>query len=241
MVKKVAAVIHARGGSKRIPLKNAKLLAGRPLVSYMIEAAKNAKRVDRVIVSTDHPEIIRISKEYGAEVPFVRPRDISEDVASELVTQHAVRFLEENDNYPVDIAVTLQPTTPFCTPDDIDGCIDTLVGSDADSVISVCEISQRPEWMFYINKDSYAELLLKSELKGDIGISQTLPKLYTPNGAVYATRRDVLFGQNSIFGKKIKLWVMSRERSVDIDEPIDFELAELTAKKLVTAEKGARI
>lgn len=231
------AVIHARGGSKRIPLKNIKPLGGNPLVTYMIEAAIKAKTVDRVIVSTDHPEIIRISEEYGAEVPFVRPEDISEDVPSELVTQHAVKFLEKNENYTVDVAVTIQPTTPFCLPEDIDGCVNMLIGSDADSAITVGEVHERPEWMFYNDEDSYAKLFLSKELKGEIGVSQTLQKLYMPNGAAYATRRDVLFEQDSIFGKKVKLWIMPRERSIDIDEPIDFEFAEFMSKTLQERSK----
>jgi CMP-N,N'-diacetyllegionaminic acid synthase len=227
------AIIHARGGSKRIPLKNIKHLAGKPLISYMIRAAKSARRIDRVIVSTDHQEIARISKEYGAEVPFIRPPEIAEDVASELVTQHAVRYLEDEEDYAVDIAVTMQPTTPFCTASDIDGAVQMLIESGADSVVSACEVHERPEWMFYSDADGFAGKFIGSGMSGDIGISQKLPRLYVPNGGIYATRRDVLFTENSIFGKRIKLWIMSRERSVDIDEPIDFEFAELLAKNFL--------
>lgn len=226
----VVGIIHARGGSKRIPLKNIKMLDGKPLVSYIIDAALHAKTVSRVIVSTDHPDIIRIAKERGAEAPFVRPADISEDVPSELVTQHAVRYLEENENYSVNVAVTMQPTTPFCLPEDIDGCVKMLIDSDADSVISVCGIHERPESMFG-EKDSYAVNFLGNIMKGEIGVSQSLPRLYTPNGGIYATRRETLFNQGSIFGSKIKLWVMPRERSIDIDDPIDFEFAEFLSKK----------
>jgi len=230
--KNVVAVIHARGGSKRIPLKNIKLLDGKPLVTYMIEAALQAQLVDRVIVSSDHPEIIRISKERGAEVPFVRPADIAEDVPSEMVTQHAVRFLRDQEGYDTDIAVTIQPTTPFCRPEDIDGCVQTLKDSpEADSVISVNPVHERPEWMFMVDEDGLARNFLKKTMTGDIGVSQTLPRLYTPNGGIYATRAHVLFNQNSIFGKNIKLWVMPRERSVDIDEPIDFVIAETLARE----------
>ncbi|MDD1655160.1 MAG: NTP transferase domain-containing protein, partial [Methanomicrobiales archaeon] len=96
----VVVVIHARGGSKRIPLKNIQPLGGKPLIAYAIGAALGARTVQRVIVSTDHPEIRRVAEEYGAEVPFVRPPEISEDVASELVTQHAVTYLEEQEGYP---------------------------------------------------------------------------------------------------------------------------------------------
>jgi len=236
---KVLGIVHARGGSKRIPLKNIKELNGKPLIAYIITAGLKAKKLDRLIVSTDHPEIARIAKEYGAEVPFVRPPEISEDVATELVTQHAVKYLEEKESYSVDIAVTLQPTTPFCLPDDIDGCVKLLINSDADSVISACEIQERPEWMFYIDQNSYAKSFLDKELKGEIGISQTLPKLYIPNGGIYATRRDVLFEQNTIFGRKIKLWIMPAERSVDIDEPINLIFAEFVAKNFLK-KKGIK-
>jgi len=225
-------VIHARGGSKRIPLKNIKPLAGKPLVAHIIQAALGAKTLSRVIVSSDHPEIIRISKEYGAEVPFIRPKDISEDVPSELVTQHAVKFLEEKDGITVDIAVTLQPTTPFCRPEDIDGCVNLIIKSGADSAITACEVHERPEWMFLLDRDGYAKNFLGKVLSGDIGVSQTLPKLYAPNGGAYATRREVLFEQNTLFGRNLKLWVMPRELSVDIDNPIDFQLAEAIAKSL---------
>ena len=196
----------------------------------MIAAALSAKLVERVIVSTDHPEIARIARECGAEVPFVRPADIAEDVASECVTQHAVRYLETTEQYPVGIAVTIQPTTPFCTSADVDGCIRMLMDSDADSAFSACEVHERPEWMFYRDAEGYAGKLMDAAMTGDTGISQKLPRLYVPNGGIYATRRDVLFDDNSIFGVKIKLWVMSRERSVDIDDPIDFDFAELLAK-----------
>lgn len=229
----VVVIIHARGGSKRIPLKNIKLLAGKPLISYIIDAAHSAKLVQRIIVSTDHPEIAQIAKECGAEVPFIRPNDIAEDVASELVTLHAVKYLEEVNRYPIDIVITMQPTTPFCSAEDVDGCIRTLIESDADSVISVCEVHERPEWMFYTSTDGFAGKLIGSGISGDIGISQKLPRLYVPNGGIYATKRDVLFSEKSIFGNRIKLWVMSRERSVDIDDPIDFEFAELLARNFI--------
>ena len=222
----IVAIIHARSGSKRIPFKNIKALAGKPLVAYIIQAALKAETINRVIVSTDHHEIIRIARKYGAEVPFVRPKDLAEDVPSELVTQHAVNYLEKEENYRVDIAVTLQPTTPLCLPEDIDGCVHELISSGADSVFSVCEISERPEWMFRTDESGYAHNFLNRKIEGDIGISQTLPKLYIPNGGIYATRRKVLFSQNILIGEKTRLWVMPRERSVDIDEPIDFLYAE---------------
>lgn len=228
----IIAVIPARGGSQRIPLKNIKILAGKPLIVYIITAARKAMMINRVIVSSDHPEIIKTAQQYGAEAPFVRPPEISGNVPAELVTQHAVKYLEDEERYPVDIVVTLQPTTPFCRPEDIDQCVRTLIDSDVDAVISACEVRQRPEWMFYLDKNAYAQTFLGKGIRGERGVSQALPKLFSPNGGVYAIRRDALFQHNSLFGQKTKLVEMPFLRSIDIDEPIDFEFAEFIAGKI---------
>ncbi len=227
----IIGVIHARGGSKRIPLKNIKLLAGRPLISYIVEAAVESRLLDRVIVSTDHPEIARIAREYGAEVPFKRPADLAEDVPSELVTQHAVRFVEA-EGYPVRIVLTMQPTTPFCTADDIDTCIVKMLQTDLDTVFTACEVHERPEWMYRLEEGCAVPFSGKL-VQGDAGVSQKLPRLYIPNGAVWATRRSVLMDQGLITGPKSGLVVMSREQSVDIDEPVDFLAAEAIANELM--------
>ncbi|HZS12952.1 MAG TPA: acylneuraminate cytidylyltransferase family protein [Nitrospirales bacterium] len=227
----IVGVIHARGGSKRIPLKNIKPLAGRPLVTYIIEAALESQLLDRVIVSTDHQEIARIARDAGAEVPFMRPADIAEDVPSELVTQHAVQFLEA-EGYPVSVVLTMQPTTPFCTGEDIDACIAKLIEHDLDTVFTACEVHERPEWMY--RPDGEQVLPYTGRLvQGEAGVSQKLPKLYIPNGAVWATRRSVLMDDNLITGPKAGVVVMSRERSVDIDEPVDFITAEAMANEIV--------
>ncbi|MCZ7384091.1 MAG: acylneuraminate cytidylyltransferase family protein [Candidatus Methanoperedens sp.] len=228
---KIVGIIHARGGSKRIPLKNIKLLAGKPLIAHMIESALKSRRLNKVIVSTDHDEIARISREYGAEVPFKRPVELAEDVPSELVSQHAVDYLIKNENYYPDIAVTMQPTTPFCSPEDIDACIDKLIETDADSVITVREVRERPEWMYRLEGDRTVSLT-GILIQGEIGVTQSLQKLYTPNGAVYATKMRVLKEQNLIIGRDNRAVVMPPERSIDIDEPIDFVLAEIMAKEL---------
>jgi CMP-N-acetylneuraminic acid synthetase len=226
----ILGVIHARGGSKRIPLKNIKPLAGQPLIAYMVEAAMECRLLDRLIVSTDHPEIARLAREYGAEVPFMRPADLAEDVASELVTQHAVRFVEA-EGYPVRIVLTMQPTTPFCTAEDIDACITKMLDSDLDTVFTACPVHERPEWMYRMEGDRAVPYTGRL-VQGDAGISQKLPALYIPNGAVWATRRDVLMKRGLITGPNSGLVVMSRERSVDIDDPVDFVTAEAVANEL---------
>lgn len=224
----ILGVIHARGGSKRVPLKNIKPLNGIPLIGYIIKASLASGLLDKVIVSTDHEEIMKISRQYGAEVPFVRPADIAEDVSSELVTQHAVEFLENNgENF--DIIATLQPTTPFCEAIDIDSCIKILLDHpDLDSAVTAKKIAERPEWMFTFDGKS-ARLFLEGEYKGERGISQCLPDLYMPNGAVFATRRGALFEKNLIITDKLGMHIMSAEKSIDIDEPIDFKIAEYFA------------
>ena len=224
----IIGVIHARGGSKRIPLKNIKPINGKPLISYMIKAALGAGLLRRVIVSTDHPEIRRISLEYGAEVPFVRPEKISEDCPSEWVTQHAVEFVEAEESRKVDVVVTMQPTTPFCISEDIDSCIRLVAEGRFDSAFTAKIVRERPEWMFSL-KDGHAEPFLGGVMQGDRGIFQTLDRLCIPNGAAYATKRDALFAENAVITKNASLHIMPDDRSVDIDEPIDMLFAEFMA------------
>jgi CMP-N,N'-diacetyllegionaminic acid synthase len=233
MVRKIDApmniigIIHARGGSKRIPLKNVMPLGGKPLVAYMIQAALDSKYLRRVIVSTDHSEIKMVSLKYGAEVPFTRPEHLAEDCPSEWVTRHAVEFVEAEESNKVDIAVTMQPTTPFCIGGDIDSCIEILLSHDKlNSVFSSKVVHERPEWMFRVSEDNRAELFLEGEMKGDRGIFQALDQLVVPNGAVYVTRRDTLFDEGVIISKKTGVYIMPAERSVDIDEKIDLLFAD---------------
>ena len=227
----IIGVIHARGGSKRIPLKNIRPLAGRPLISYMIKAALGSKYLRRIIVSTDHPEIKRISLECGAEVPFIRPEKLSEDCPSEWVTQHAVEFVENQESNKIDVVVSMQPTTPFCLSSDIDKCIDILFSNEEfNAVFSASIVRERPEWMFRVKENYRVEPFVEGDLKGDRGIYQSLPQLVTPNGAVYATRRESLFSEGTIIANSAGVHIMPLERSVDIDEPIDFRFAEFLTR-----------
>lgn len=231
--KHILGLIVARGGSKRIPLKNIKPLNGIPLVGYLVRAAKDSKLLNRVIVSTDHPDIKKIAIDFGADVPFDRPEEISSDCPTEFVSQHAVEFHENQTGKKVDILVTMQPTTPFCLGTDIDRCIEMLLNNrNWESVFSGCVISQRPEWMFTLDADCSGKLFLEGVLAGERSVVQNLPTMVTPNGAVYATRRAELMERNRIISPQTGIYVMPAERSVDIDEPIDFEFAEFMAKKL---------
>jgi len=213
-------------------LKNIRTLGGKPLVAYMIQAALGSKHLRRIIVSTDHPEIKRISLEYGAEVPFDRPAHLAEDCPSEWVTQHAVEFVEKEESKKVDIVVTMQPTTPFCLGLDIDACIDILMSDRSlGSVFTAKTVHERPEWMFNVKDDYKATLLIEGELKGERGIFQSLEKIVVPNGAAYATRRETLFDEGVIISKNSGVHIMPYNRSIDIDEEIDLLFAEFVLTK----------
>ncbi|NQT06198.1 MAG: acylneuraminate cytidylyltransferase family protein [Candidatus Omnitrophica bacterium] len=228
----IRGVIHARGGSVRLPLKNIKRLCGKPLISYMIKAALESRLLGRVIVSTDHPKIKAAALKYGGEVPFSRPENISGDCASTLVTQHAAYFIEKKEGKKIDIIVTLQPTSPFCKGSDIDECIKLLLrNKNLGSVFSAVEITEYPEWMFTLKGRNKAEPYIPGRWNGKRALRRYLNKMVVPNGAIYATRRDNLFKENALITKMTAAYLMPRERSVDIDEKLDFEFAEFMAKK----------
>jgi CMP-N-acetylneuraminic acid synthetase len=232
----IVGIIPARGGSRRVPLKNLAPLKGRPLISYMIEAAKASLTLNRLIVSTDHDEIAKVAVSLGVEVPFRRPADLAEDVPMERVIQHAVHYIETLNRTPVSVAVTLQPTSPFCTAEDIDACVGKLLTTGADSVITVTPIHQRPEWMFRVEGDRACSFLGLT-IKGEIGSAHNLPPLYIPTGAVYATRRHTLMEKGLITGPDTRVVIVPHERAVDIDLPIDLLVAEVLAER--SASPGA--
>lgn len=228
--KKILAVIPARLGSKRVPKKNIKILAGEPLIAYTIKSALKSKLLDRIIVSTNDKKIAEIAKKYGAEVPFLRPFSLAKDETQTLpAIQHAVSYLKKSEGYIMDIIVVIQPTSPLVIAQDIDDAIKKMINKNTNSCITVCEVSERPEWMYFVKNDKFKPLLKpvlnKKQQKQD------LPKIYIANGAVYATKRDALMKDNKIVDKNnLTTLIMPRERSIDIDEPIDFKIAEALIK-----------
>lgn len=228
----IIGIIPARGGSVDVHLKNIHELCGKPLVYYVIKAALASGYLRRVIVSTDHEEIARISKQYGAEVPFRRPADISGgDVPTHCVIQHAVRFIEKEENQKIDIAVTLQATTPLLSSNDIDSTVKKLIKDNVDSAITVKQVGEHPWWMVTMDKKGFIKPFLVQDLAGEITIRQNLDTLYIPNGAVYATKRAVLMNENRIIGKRCSAVIMPLDRSVDIDNLLDFKIAEAIIKE----------
>jgi len=238
MKNKVLVVIPARGGSVRVPKKNIKMLNGKPLIAYAIEAAKNSKTVDRIIVSTDDDDIKDIAIKFGAEVPFTRPVNLSADVPTEDVVIHAVEWLNKNEQYFPDIVVCLEPPAPFRKAEHIDECVQSI-GADEkiDSAITVNNVrGNRPEWMVYIDKDKlikpYTGYFKKQgEALLRFPASQEFEKLYQINGVVFACRVETLQKYKSLVGKKCTAVEIDRSEIFDLDYPEDFEICEILMKK----------
>lgn len=225
--KKIIAVIPARGGSKRIPKKNIKRLAGRPLIAWTIEAAKKSKYIDRVIISTDDEEITKVSKKWGAEV-INRPKDLATDTAKTMDAIFHLLDILKKEKYQPGIIVLLQPTSPLRTFQDIDSAIELFLNKKCGSVISVFEAEFNFWWAFGIKSDYLKPFFGWEKF---FSRSQDLPKLYMPNGAIYIAAPETLKKYNSFYTKEnILPYIMPKERSVDIDYEIDFKLTELLFK-----------
>ena len=236
---KIVGIIPARGGSVGVPLKNIKLLNGKPLIYYTIKAALDSKCLDRIIVSTDHEQIASISKSYGAEVPFKRPAKISEDVDTEFVLQHAIKHLENKEKYKVDAVVLLQPTSPFRKAKTIKECVNLYkITSDADSIVTVNDVEgYRPEWMLKIDdkqKITPYNTPFVHEKKPVIKLAarQSFQKLYKQNGSVYVTSRDLLMKHNLVIGTNAYALATDEIECVDIDTNLDFLIAETLMNRL---------
>ncbi|MEW6573296.1 MAG: acylneuraminate cytidylyltransferase family protein [Bacillota bacterium] len=219
----VLGVIPARTGSKGIPGKNVAPLAGKPLLVYTIEAARKSEVFDFFLVSTDGEETARIAREAGAEVPFFRPPELATDTAAGIdVLRHAMKWFQERDKKH-DCVMYLQPTSPLRTAEDIRAALDMLIDRKADAVVSVCETEHHPWWSNTLPEDGCMADFLRPDIPA---ARQELPKYYRLNGAVYLARWDFIISRTTWFGPATYAYIMPRERSVDIDGPVDFILAE---------------
>lgn len=226
MVMRVLGIVTARGGSKGIPRKNIVPLLGKPLLAYTAEAALAAKRLTRTVLSTEDEEIARIGRAYGLEVPFLRPSELARDDTPTIpVLQDVVRRLEAAGEW-YDAILTLQPTTPLRRPEDIDGAIDLLEETGADSVISFVEVGEKhPARMKFITPEGRViDPPFAEQFEGQR--RQELPKMYLREGSIYLTRRSVLMEHHSLKGKDCRAWIVPMERACNIDTPFDLFLAE---------------
>lgn len=222
----VLALVPARGGSKGIPRKNITLLAGKPLLHWTIEAALACDRIERVLVSTDEPEIADVALACGADVPFLRPAVLASDEAPGIdPVLHAVRWLEEREGYRPEWVALLQPTSPLRSTDDIRGALALGEGRGAAAVVSVTEAAQHPWWMKTMGEGG--RLRDWSEVPERATRRQDLPPAYALNGAIYLVQRRALMAQESLAPEPCLGFEMPPERSLDVDTAWDLHLAHL--------------
>lgn len=222
----ILGLVPARGGSKGIPQKNRVQLAGKPLLAWTLEAARQSGMFERLIVSTDAQEIAALASAYGAEVPFLRPESLARDDTPliDAVVQ-ALQWLIEQEAYRADYVMVMQPTSPLRTAEDIQAAIALAQQSRADSVVSVCAVEHHPAWMKRL--DAEGRLLDYEPDQPFTSRRQDLVPLYTMNGAIYLTRSAVVLAERTCFPADTRAYVMPAERSLDIDSPWSLHLAEL--------------
>jgi len=233
--RKILAIIPARGGSKGVPGKNIRLLCGKPLIAYAIEAALATSDIFRVIVTTDDPTIADVAKAYNADVPFLRPASLAEDRTPMVpVLQHATSFVEAQDGVHLDWVLLLQPTAVFRTSEDIKAAIRLGQESKCDSVISVVQVfAEHPILMKRIEGGRLLPYCI--EEKEGTRRQDYSPSAYMRNGAIYLTRRDVLMARGSLWGAAIAPYIMPADRSVNIDSELDLKLAEILMRERINS------
>ena len=223
---KVLGIVPARGGSKGVPRKNIRLLQGKPLLAYTAEAALGSSRLSRVILSTDDYEIADTGREWGLDVPFMRPNELAVDSSPTLpVVRHALVSLEASgENF--DAVCLLQPTSPLRRSVDIDNCIELLERTGADSVISVLPVPSEynPKWVYW--QSDNGELSISVGDKDPVARRQDLPSAYHRDGSVYVTRTQVIMDRESLYGDHVVAYNMPSEFSVNIDSEDDWLKAE---------------
>lgn len=224
----ITALIPARGGSKRLPGKNIKLLCGKPLIAWTIETAKASTYIDSVIVSTDDIEIKEISEKFGAEVPFIRPDYLSHDTASSFdVIKHAIECL--NIDKSKHLIVLLQPTSPLRTVAELNQALEFFLKKTADGVVSISETEHSPMWSNTLPNDGCMSNFIRPEVQGKR--SQDLPKFFRLNGSIYIYETLTLLEQAKIFfDENVYGFETSLDTAVDIDTALDFLVAETIIK-----------
>lgn len=216
---KTLGLIPARGGSKGIPRKNVKSLGNKPLIGWTIDAALRSDVLDAVVVSTEDAEIAETARRLGADVPFIRPTELAQDDTPTLAAVlHALDCLPD-----FDAVLLLQPTSPLRSAHDIRDCM-SLADDGAHSVISVCEAQTHPYWAYLLTKSGRLEPFLH---RPTVARRQDLPPAYALNGALYFARTDWLRSTGAFVGPDSLAYVMPASRSLDLDTPLDWKVAEL--------------
>lgn len=218
------AVIPARGGSKGVPGKNIRLLAGKPLIVYTIEAALASDIFEKVIVSTDSEEIADIAERNGAEIPFIRPSSLSGDmVSSDDVIIHALDFYKhQGDGF--DSVCKLQPTSPLRNSEHLKEAFHLFCEKNADFLVSVCKCEHSPMWSGILDADLSLDNFIDENVKRSC--RQELPDFYRLNGAIYMGKTNAFYANRNFLGRNGIAYIMNQDVSVDIDSELDFKMAE---------------
>lgn len=223
---KTVAFIFARGGSKGLPGKNIRLLGGKPLIAWSIEHALAVERIGRVIVSTDSDEIAAVARQYGAEVPFMRPAELARDDSPEwLAWRHALNYLADTAGGLPEAMVSLPATAPLRIPQDIENCLDEFQKGDADMVITVSEAHRSPYFnMVKTNSDGSVGLVIPPQSK--ITRRQDVPTVYDMTTVAYVADPTFVMTRNAVFDGRVRAVHVPVERAIDIDTLLDFQIAE---------------
>lgn len=233
---KILAIIGARSGSRNIPHKNIRLLAGRPLLAWPILAAKRSQYINRIIVSTDSPEYAKIAREWGAETPFLQPPEVSHDLATEVdFISHALEWLKKNEGYTPDIVARLFATVPLKRTEDVDRCIEMLLNDpEAHSAVAIAEAHQHPHKALKIAPDGKHVVTYITNSGRDVTPlqRQRYEKAYFRQGNIIAVRYDVFQKYRSLTGDRVRYHVVPQEFAVDVDSELDFFLVEKLVDKL---------
>jgi CMP-N,N'-diacetyllegionaminic acid synthase len=223
-VPNVVAIIPARGGSKAVPRKNVRDVAGMPLIAWTIKSAQQSAAFSRVVVSTDDTEIAAVANAWGAEVPFLRPGRLATDSAGSLeVVEHALSEIGGD----FDAVMLLQPTSPLRSYGDITEAVAVLRSRDADAVVSVTAAAHPPEWFCHIAGDG---TLLPNDSLKESSQRQSAGALYQLNGAIYLIRAQALRAERTFIPPKTLAYVMPQDRSLDIDTEFDLQVAALVLR-----------
>jgi len=222
----VVALICARGGSKGLPGKNIRPLAGKPLIGWAIEQARQVERVKRVIVSTDSDEIATIAGDFGAEIPFLRPGELAQDNSPEwMVWRHALKYLKETEGVLPDTILMVPTTAPLRSVADLDASLDQYQKNNFDIVVAVTDAHRNPYFnMVRLNQDETVEIAISPE--GTVTRRQDAPVVYDMTTVAYVTNPEFVFHSSGIFDGRVGYVHVPTERALDIDTALDFRIAE---------------
>jgi len=228
----ILATITARGGSKRIPKKSIVPLLDKPSIVWVIEELKKSKMINRIIVDTDSEEMAEVGRLAGAEIPFIRPKELAEDSTGHLpVLKHEIEFLKEKEGYEADAVVLIQPTSPLVFAEDVDKAVELLLKEDLDSVETVFEVPTifHPYRVRHINENGFTKFFMPEERANSMKTGDW-PKIYAVD-AVFCFKPDTLYKYGTIQGEKSKSIIVPQARASDIDNPADVAVAEALLKK----------